>query len=212
MKSFETLFEEAPTRSYTKGQILLYQAEQTESAFFIKEGYVKVSDVTSEGNEKLLVILGPGDIYPLVWTFGVSDKLLYFYEAQTDVTIQVIPRTKLLKAVESDHALTQDLLRYFVNRSRQLMLRIECLEASNALYKVAQVLEYLATSHGSEETKATRKIAVHITHQNIAAMAGVSRETASIQMKQLEEKKIVNQDANHLVVHVAKLHKLLDKE
>ena len=210
MPKVATLFSDQE-RDYPKGQILLYQAEQTSNVFRIKSGYVKVYDISSEGQEKLLIILGKGDIYPLVWTFGASDKLLYFYEAMSDATIEVASRQELMNAIDADHALTKELLKYFVNHTKELMLRIECLEASNAKFKVAQVLDYLVGSHSVKKGKNTQ-VCAPITHQNIADMAGLTRETTSIQMKELEKVGVIKQDSDGLIVSSAKLAEFMEQE
>ena len=211
MSAISSIFKEQE-RKYPKKQILLYQAEQTSSVFRIKSGFVKVYDINSEGTEKLLLILGPGDIYPLVWTFGESDSLLYFYESMTDTEIQVISRKSLMENIDHDHQLTKELLKYFVGYTKQLMLRIECLEATNAQHKVAQVLQYLASSYGKKNSNKLVDISVPVTHQDMANMAGLSRETASIQVKDLESKKILKQERGSLQVNLEVLEEFITSE
>lgn len=211
MSAISSIFKEQE-RKYPKKQILLYQAEQTSSVFRIKSGFVKVYDINSEGTEKLLLILGPGDIYPLVWTFGESDSLLYFYESMTDTEIQVISRKSLMENIDHDHQLTKELLKYFVGYTKQLMLRIECLEATNAQHKVAQVLQYLASSYGKKNSNKLVDISVPVTHQDMANMAGLSRETASIQVKDLESKKILKQERGSLQVNLEALEEFITSE
>ena len=81
MEDIQKFFVQKPLRNYSKGQVLLYQAEMTNSIFFIKSGFVKMYDINQNGDEKLLLVLGPGDMYPIVWTFRETEKLMYFYEA-----------------------------------------------------------------------------------------------------------------------------------
>jgi CRP/FNR family transcriptional regulator len=171
-----------------------------------------VYDINSEGEEKLLLILGPGDVYPLIWSFGESDRLLYFYEAMTETKIEVANRQQLQACIDENHELTKDLLRYFVNRSKDLMLRIECLESSNAQYKIAQVLQYLVSTYPGKVSKQCTEITVPITHQHIANMAGLSRETASIHIKELEVKNMLSQSSAALSVNTQKLEKFISSE
>lgn len=212
MTNIASIFNDAHLRSYPKGQILLYQGERTNNIFLIKSGHVKVYDITAQGVEKLIVILGPDDLFPLVWTFNTDDALHYFYETYDDTAVCVMPRNELMSAIDTSHEITKQLLQYFVERTKELTSRVECIEATSAKHKVAQVLSYLATAHGENIAKDTFSIRLQITHQSIANMAGITRETASIQLKELEtEKMFKNTDAG-LVVHTDRINSFLEQE
>lgn len=191
LKTLRSFFKDKHLREYPKGQILLYQAEETNNVCFIEEGYVKVYDLTASGEERLLLILGPGDVYPVIWTFRESDSLLYFYESITPAKILVSNRKELTKMIDESHEFTKSLLVHFVGRIKELSLRVECIEATNARHKVLQVLDYMIKSHPGKKTRNYIEIPVPLTHQSIANMAGLSRETASIIIKKLQDKKIV---------------------
>lgn len=205
-------FESKTIREYPKGQILLYQAEQTNSVFFIKKGNVKVYDINSNGDEKLLLILGPGDIYPVIWTFKSSDKLLYFYESMSDIEIAVSDRTDFTREVDKNHEFTIGLLRHFVERIKDLSMRVECLEASNSKYKIAQVLQYLMDRHTLKKSGRFTILCLPTTHQIIASMAGTSRETASTIIKELEDEGVLTQEFDTLGISASKLRKFLSSE
>lgn len=210
MADLSSVFDNAHVRQYPKGQILLYQGERTHDVFHIQKGYVKVYDVTANGDEKLLLILGPGDIFPLVWTFREISPLHYFYETFDESEVCVIPRARLLDSIKKSHEVTKHLLEYFVNRTKDLMSRIECIESTSAKHKVAQVLTYLATAHGDKIAKAAYKVRIPITHQSIADMAGIARETASLQLKELEtEKNFSHNDDHSLTIHTDRLGRFL---
>lgn len=206
----ESVFSESHARTTPKGQIVLYQGEKTQNVFKINKGYVKVYDVTSQGSEKLMLILGPGDIFPIIWTFGNTDSLHYFYETISDAELAVITRKDITQNVRKSHPFTVQLLEYFVERTKDLMLRIDCIESTSAKHKVAQVLLYLATSHGDKIAKNTLKVKIPMTHQSIADMAGINRATASLQLKELEDEKMYKSTNNNLVIHTDRIEKFLE--
>lgn len=212
MNVITNFFNSQQTREYPKGQILLYQAEQTNSVFYIKKGYVKVYDISSSGDEKLLLVLGPGDMYPVIWTFRASEQLLYFYESMSNVEIVPADRKDFTLEIDQSHEFTKALLRHFVERIKDLSLRVECLEASNSRYKIAQVLQYLLERHPGKRSKKCTFLALQTTHQIIASMAGTSRETASTIIKEFEDLGIITQDEDKLGIIQAKLNKFLVSE
>lgn len=201
MATLTSVFDDAHVRKYPKGQILLYQGEKTNDVFRIRSGYVKVYDVNSSGIEKLLIILGPDDLFPLVWTFRSPEALHYFYESIDTTELAVVSRQKLISSLSKSHKFTVHLLEYFVERTSDLMKRIECIEGTSAKHKVAQTLEYLAHALGDPVKSDELKVKVPITHQMIGDMAGITRETASLQLKQLEKLKIYKNNNNHLIIN-----------
>ncbi|MCE7936198.1 Crp/Fnr family transcriptional regulator [Candidatus Saccharibacteria bacterium CPR2] len=214
-KEYPVFFREGQVRRYGKGQILLYQGEKTNDIFLIKKGYVKVYDITKSGNEKLLMLLGECDILPQIMTFGKNEPLLYFYESHSDVELLALKQSALIDEINKNHETAKIYLRYYINQARILMSRIECLEASVTKVKIGLVLMYLVKAHGKKKLMAKSNISTilpQITHQTIANMAGVTRETASLQMKKLEKEKIIRNNKNkNLEVNCSKLKKLLNK-
>jgi len=211
--SIDTLFNSSHDRSYTKGQILLYLGEKTENVYFIRSGYVKVYDITANGDEKLLIILGPGDIFPLIWTFEKIDALQNFYETITEAEVSVVSRSSFIDIVEKNHTVTLYMLRYFVDRTSQLMARLACIESSSAKHKIAQVLLYLAAAHGDEVARHAYRVRISVTHQMIADMTGLNRSTASIHMKALEtEKSFKETSTGGLIIYADRIEKFLEQE
>lgn len=212
MADLSSVFDSAHFREYPKGQILLYQGQKTEDVFQIQKGYVKVYDVSAQGNEKLLMILGPDDIFPLVWTFRGSESLHYFYETFDDTEVCVVPRSTLIDSIKESHPITLHLLEYFVERTKQLMSRVECIEATSAKHKVAQVMSYLAEAHGKSVAQNGYKVELPVTHQSIADMAGITRETASLQIKELEKAEIIENANSSYLIHTDRIEDFLSEE
>lgn len=180
--------------------------------FYVATGHIKVYDITAQGIEKLILILGPGDVFPLLWTFRGVSSLHYFYESLDDVVLKVIPCEDFIKAVKENHRITLNMLQYFVDTTKDLMSRIECIEASGAKRKTAQVIMYLALAHGTKATKNSYKVALPITHQSIANMAGITRETASLQLKELENEGLFVMADDTIIANLAKITAFLEEE
>lgn len=212
MKAFDKVFESGLTRKYQSGQILLYQGEKTPYVFFIRSGYVKVYNIDAKGEEKVLLLLGQGDIFPLIWSFKGSRSLSYFYEVAEDAEITTVEREKFLRVVQEDHATTLASLEYFIENSSELLMRVESIEGTDAIHKVGQVIQYLAKTHGKKVAKDTMKIKPKITHQTLAFMSGLARETVSIQMKHFQDAKAITKSGSHLLVHTDRVQDLLDSE
>ncbi len=213
MKNVESFFSNGLTKEYQTGQILLYQGEQAQDVIYITSGFIKIYDISIKGDEKILLIAGKGDIIPLIWKFGKKISLHFFYEVLEDATINVVDREKFINETNVNHAFARELLQYFLDHNTDLMSRIESIEGTSALHKVGQVLSYLCSSHGTETGKKnTSKIKLAVTHQLIANMSGLTRETVSVQMKELRSNKIITTDNSQLFINSTKLEAFLSKD
>lgn len=205
-------FNKGSTRDYPEGQIVLYQGEKTLDLYRITEGFIKVYDIDAKGNEKVVFILGKGNMFPVIPAVQGVDSYYYFYQALTDITIDVISQTGFRKRLKKDHEFAINTLDYFAALLHDLFFRVECIESTDAKHKVARVLSYLIRHHGKKTGLNKKVIMVPLTHKLIADMSGLTRETASIQLKELETKSIVSKNkAGLLVVDKNKLSKLLDE-
>src|SRR5687767_9903532 len=62
-QTLEHLADKAIERRYKKGQLIFYQGDPAEALFVVIEGRIKVVVTSEDGDEMLLVTLGPGDVF-----------------------------------------------------------------------------------------------------------------------------------------------------
>jgi len=206
-----SVFSKGEHRAYEKGQVVLYQGEKIIYTFKVTKGFVKVYDIDSTGNEKVLLILGEGNIFPVLQPTSVNTETLFFYQALTDIELEVVPAEDFRKELNQSHTLALDMLDYFSALSRDLLYRVECIEATGAKHKIARVLIYLCRHHGEKRQRGNVTISVPLTHKLISDMAGMSRETASVLLKEMEGDKAfrINKEG-YFVVNEQKMNDLLD--
>jgi CRP-like cAMP-binding protein len=73
-----------PLRHFKKDRPLFYQGEVPQTAFFIKSGVIKVYNITTAGEEKIVSYESEGSLVPSGWLFGKSPAALFYYDAFTD--------------------------------------------------------------------------------------------------------------------------------
>jgi CRP-like cAMP-binding protein len=66
-------------------------------------------------------------------------------------------------------------------------------------------LQYLVKTHPGKDHGSFTEIKVPVTHQLIANMAGLSRETASTTIKEFEESTVLKQKSEFMLVSESKL-------
>lgn len=168
------------------------------AVFYIKSGYVRVYTITEAGEELTVTILKLGDFFPL--TVGIDDiPNTYYLDALTYTTLFKVPKDNFLGLIKSNPDILYDLTNHILTHFGDLLTRMEYLVVSRAYSKVAATLLTCAKSLG-EIQDGQVVVRVPLTHKDIAALAGITRETTCLEMKKLEQKGLVERVGRLLVV------------
>ncbi len=180
----------------------------------VTKGFVKRYLISNEGTYGVQVIYGPGDIFPITLAFSALFKReinegpeIYYYEAMTEVELYTLDESDLITAVENDPTLYRDLFAICGNRLHSTLQGLENLTLKSSYQRVAHELVYMAKHFGVKKNSGT-VIQVPLTHQDIADMLSLTRETVSTAMVQLRKKKLINTGK---AISVPDIEKLADE-
>jgi CRP-like cAMP-binding protein len=195
-----------------KGQVI-GAFSGTESVHLIESGYVKRYLITKEGDKSIQVIYGPGDFFPLtpvykhVFNMDIySGPEQYYYESMSPIEIYSLPNDELAEALGEDPSIYQDLFYAAGLRLNSYIHRLESASLGVANRKIAHQLHYLASIFGEKSSEGV-KIMVPLTHQTIAEILDMARETVSHRMVRLQEKGLIKIDKHITVLDMEKLRK-----
>ena len=186
------------SRNYIKGQVILLEESKGETFFVIKTGEVKVTKLSDDGREVILAILGESDFFgemSLLDGEGRSANIV----ANEDSTALTLSRNDFLSCLESYPKIAISLLEELAVRLRKSDKHIESLSLSDSEHRIGITIARLA-----EEIGTIKKGVVSIKklpfQQDIANMAGTSRETVSRTIKLFEDKKILTRNGRALTI------------
>lgn len=166
--------------------------------FFVIKGHIKYFDTDDEGNEKVLHIIGPQNIFPMLYAFDVSPDISGFYACIDTVEVIAIPLTDFHKQIETNIEFCNELTRWFLTEIQQLVFRINSFEKTDSKYKILHALKYLAINYGRPNDKWDR-LNFAATQQFLADFTGLTRETVSLTMQDLEKNGIIRQAKGRLI-------------
>ena len=187
----DALLSEAKVRQYPKGQIILYEGENPMDAFVIKSGAVKIYDIDEDGNEKILHIFKAPGIFPVVFLFGSARQTNTFYTTVADSELYVLSRADFEARMRTDAELVNYCLRWFADEVYEIMQRMSSLEKTSTRSKLLATLGYLSRQHANADKSGWMRVRFPISHQLLADMIGVTRESTTMVMKQLQKEKII---------------------
>ena len=186
-------------RVYEKGQMILLEESMGETFFIITQGAVKVTRLSADGREVILAMLGESDFFgemSLLDGEGRSANII----ANEYAKVLTLSRSDFLDCLESYPKIAIALLEELAIRLRKSDQQIESLSLSDSEHRIGIALIRLAGELGTiKQGHVTVKNLPY--QQDIANMAGTSRETVSRTLKLLEDKKLVRRKNRNLTIY-----------
>lgn len=186
-------------KNYKKGSIILLEEETGAALFVIISGKVKIVRTDDDGREVILSILGENDFFGEMSILdGLSRSASVV--AITKTELFMIHRRDFLKLIHDFPAVAVSLLKELTMRLRKADAQIKSLSLKDAAGRVANVILQLADDIGK-----IRKGRVEIDElplqQDLANMAGTSRETISRVVHMFIKKGHLELQGNKLIIN-----------
>ena len=203
-----------PTRTYYKGEIIIFQGEAPRCTFIIQAGVVKAYNLSIHGDEKPVGFFNEMRSFPGTWIYDKVPSAIYYYEAFTpECTVYLVPREEYVNFVQSHPEVALAELDRYVNEQLSLSMQLNALQHSRANEKLMYTLHYLSVTHGKLIGDKTREISLHLTHQDFANLTGLTRETAATELNKLKHLGVINYGKNQpYTVNLAKLQSILNDQ
>lgn len=190
--AFKSLQTAGVTRQFAKKRTILFQGEIPRSVMVLESGLVKVYGITTGGDQRTVTLLSAGDIFPVEYVFDKSRVSLYYYEAITDCTVLSLPKSEFLKALDTDPALKDQVFQSYMAHYTSATMHIYALEHSHAQEKLVYILQYLVARFGEKQPNGLTKIELRLSHQDIAEMVGLTRETTAVELHRLKDRELID--------------------
>lgn len=198
-KVFDDYFASQPVRSVAKGELMHAPGEVPEFIHYIDSGNVKLYALSPEGDEKLLIVLMPGEMFSLTSTL-LNLPTSFYAEAVMDSELRMVPRQEFLKFVRHDVARMDGLVNVLLKNMVVLNRRVLTLSMTRAYDRLITRLAILAESFGVEQPDGSIKIESHLTHQEIGNSINLSRESTSKEMHRLQERGLLEYSNGAVVI------------
>ena len=197
----EEFFSHYTTVRYDKGERILREYDSPSGVFYLKKGVVRIYLISEEGNELTALLHSPHSILPLRWAMtGLPN--IYNYQAMNAVEMYRAPKDAFQEFLKKNPEACFQVAQQLVQDGSALVYRMQHIVFGNAHSKVASVVLTAAKRFSIQNDKEKGvTVEVPLTHQQIADSAGITRETASLEMKKLKEEGLISYKGRSLVVH-----------
>lgn len=197
-KDLEHVVNVANRQRYHKENLILIEEEVGSSMFVILDGRVKISRISDDGREVILSILSEGDFFGEMSLLDGQTRSANV-TAIDDSELLVIRREEFLQMLHDYPQIAINLLKELAQRIRKGDEHIKSLSLQDAKGRVANTLVRIAEDYG-----VFRKGQVEINElplqQDLANMAGTSRETISRVIKTLIQQGYLKKERGKIVI------------
>jgi CRP/FNR family transcriptional regulator len=197
-KELVELFRSGTKLTYKKGEFIIRPNEAPSGVFYIEEGLVKAYDITKYGEENLLIIRKPREIFPLIRGITGEGRGI-MYETLAPTTVWRIPQEKYSKAVRQNAEIIPPLLDLAIEMYQLHSERILNLEYRSVRERLISFLLTMSGRFGKKTSKGLL-IDVPLKHQDIASSINASRETTNRELSRLEQKKLLTTRQSKIVL------------
>lgn len=209
MTELHDFFKTGTRLAYRKRDYIIHPGEKPSHVFFIESGHVKAYDISKYGEENLLIIRKPHEIFPLIWSLTGQERHV-IYEAITPATLWRIDRQTLMDHLNTHPDNLRPLLDMVTEMYRVHSERIISLEYRGVRERLVAFLLTSAERFGKPAKDGSMQITAPLRHQDIASSINASRETTSRAISALESKKLISSSRSLFTLHdVQKLRSML---
>lgn len=182
-----TLLADAKRIAIARADFLYMPGDDANSVYVVESGRVKIVRTTANGSESIIGIRNPGDLFgELTW---MSDGA-----RRTTSAVALDPGfVARIDAVQFERRLRDDVV-VSAAFARGMSLRLASVEreltelaGKSVPGRLVDVLGRLAADHGVREADGTLRIALSLTHKDLADLIGTSRETLTKELSVLAD-------------------------
>jgi len=197
-KDLQKISQVASKKLYHKDNLILIEEEIGSTLFIILNGRVKISRITDDGREVILAILSEGDFFGEMALLDGQTRSANV-TAIEDSELMVLRREDFLQMLRDYPQIAINLLKELAQRIRKSDEHIKSLSLQDATGRVANTLLRIA-----EDSGVYRHGQVEISElplqQDLANMAGTSRETISRVIKSLMVQGYLKKEKGKIII------------
>ncbi|MFC2992549.1 cyclic nucleotide-binding domain-containing protein [Halomonas tibetensis] len=182
------LMEHCHQRSYSRKEIILNGGSESDSLHYLVKGVAKVMLMNQDGQEMIMTYMGPGEFAGEMGVFCPEARRSAWVVAHSDCVVASLPYARFHALAETHPSLLYALGRQLSVRLARTSQRASEFAFHDVVGRIRRCLRELA--HLAVKAKSDG-VTIQYTRQELALMAGCTREMAGRALKALEASGLV---------------------
>ena len=186
------------SRAFAAGEIIFHRGDPGQVMYLVRQGKVKISLISPDGQEVSLALLGPGECFGELALLDGQPRSADA-AAMEPVETYWLQRSDFISAVMHHPLIAIQVMNVLARRLRQTDEMVQDLLFLDVHGRVAKKLIELTETHGVRTPDGLR-INMRLTQGELAAMVGATRESVNKVMTYLTEKGYISTDRHRTTV------------
>ncbi len=199
----ERLDQMAKMTSVKKNEILYFPEDASDTIFLLKQGKVKISKFSENGQEIILALLGPGEVFgELALVAQSKEERKELAQVTDDAVICKVELSRFLELMSQNKDLNFEITKLIGLRIKKIQTKLENLIFKTAEERIIWFIKDSADQFGRPITgfPEQRNIELKLTHEEIGKLTATSRQMVSTVFSQLEKNGIIKYDRKRIYV------------
>ncbi|MAU25976.1 MAG: hypothetical protein CMH48_10330 [Muricauda sp.] len=182
-------------KKYRKGQTIFQQGSIPKGAHYIKSGWVKISRVDGNGNEKVLRLVTKNQF---IGHLSLIKKWDYLSTAVavTDCEIFFIAKQVFFELLQKDNTFASLVIEMLADELVETETHLDTLLTKNIQERIANLLLSLEQSSDADPT--FNDSLIRLPKKDLAAIVNITPETLSRHLKMLDDEGLIDNNKNHI--------------
>ncbi|RKL62291.1 Crp/Fnr family transcriptional regulator [Thermoanaerobacteraceae bacterium SP2] len=210
-QKWDKIFYDREFKVVKKDAIIIHQGSIVNDIYFVKEGRIRFSILSEDGEEKTIFIMDKGNIFGDVAAANSSLSSMKV-TAVTDCVLYMIESQQFFERIYKDNELLSIWISNMTSTVEYLINHIKDITFLDTFKLVAEYLLKLRIHYGIQTPRGI-KLDIHFTHQEMADLIGSSRVTVSKIMTFLKKENMIDRiDGYFYITDLKKLEKFIDSD
>jgi CRP/FNR family transcriptional regulator, cyclic AMP receptor protein len=195
----EELRKIVTAKKYAPDQAVFFQGDPSDSLYILVKGSVKVAKASEDGHEKILDILGPGEIFG---EFAMLDGQPRSATVTTcePTELALISRRDFRDFVSTRAEILWKVLESLCARVRKTSTDMLDMTSREVPYRLLAALSQLAEKHGQVAADGSCMIGGSFGINDLVAMVGSSKDVVSRLLHRYQEEGLIELGKNKLII------------
>lgn len=185
--------------NYKRDAFIYFPQDKADSIYMIAQGRVKIGHYLEDGKEVVTSILTNGEIFGELALAGEESRRHFAQVMDDNTSICPLSIDELKQLMYGDRELSFKMLKLVGLRLMKLERKLELLVFKDARTRIIEFLKDAASWKGKKVGFETM-IPTKLTHKDIAALTGTSRQTVTTVLNELKDKNLINFDRRKILI------------
>lgn len=185
----------------SRNQVIYYPDNQSSTIYLLKKGKVKISRFSDDGQEYILTLLGPGEVFGELAFIG-EEKRGEMATVTEDALVCRVDILQFQDLMTNNSALSFEITKLIGFKVKKIQTKFEHLIFKTAEDRIIWFVKSMGYQFGRPIKGFANQFQIDIkfTHEEIAKLTASSRQTVTSTLSMLEKQGIIKYDRRRIYI------------